>query len=498
MILIVDFGSQTAHMIGRRLKSIGVEVKYGSPEEAFTQAHSLKPKGIILSGGPDSVNDPMAPMIDPKIFQLGVPILGICYGWQLMAKLLGGIVVNENGEYGPEEVVFKDNIFHLEHASSIEIMSHGDYVKELPPGFKIAASTKNVLCAAAYHPIKHLYGIQYHPELNIVERESHLLKYFVEVISSCELHPQEIDLQEMVNKIKMEVGDSEVICGISGGVDSTVAATLIQQAIGSKLLCVYIENGLMAEDTEKRVLETFKQAKVIHAKQKFLDTLKGITDSEEKRKIIGKIYAELFEEVAKSNPRIKFLAQGTIYSDVIESKGTDLASHIKSHHNVGGLPKNLSLKLLEPLRYYYKDEVREMGYLLKIDRKILTEHPFPGPGYAIRMRGEVTGKRLSQVKLADHILKEELKKAGLYDQLFQCFCVMTGATSSAVKGDEGVFAEVVAIRAYTSIDVMSSTWANLPYEVLQTISSRILNEVPAVSRVVYDISTKPPSTMEWE
>ncbi len=499
MILIVDFGSQTAHLIGRRLRQVGIVTMHVSPEHALDKVAELKPKGIIFSGGPASVNEMNSPAIDKKIFDLGLPILGICYGWQLMAKLLGGIVVKEKKEYGPEKVNFyRDFLGSSGPTTSTVIMSHGDCVTTLPSSFEVTGSTQNVKCAAVVNQQKNFYGLQFHPEVHDTENGTEILKYFAVDIADCPITPEHYDLEKMVNELRGKIKGSKVICAVSGGVDSTVAAALIHKAIGDDLYPIYIESGLMRIGTANRVKSLFKNAHIIHAEKLFIDSLKGIVDPEEKRKMIGKLYVDLFEKEAALIPGVTFLGQGTIYSDVIESKGTQLASHIKSHHNVGGLPDTLSLELLEPLRDYYKDEVREIGKLLDLPSNILEEHPFPGPGYAIRIRGEVTPHRLQQVIHADAILIEELNKVGLYNQLFQCFPVMTGAYSTAVKGDEGVFAEVIAIRAYESKDIMTSRWARLPYDVLQDISSRIVNEVPDVSRVVYDISTKPPATMEWE
>jgi GMP synthase (glutamine-hydrolysing) len=507
MIMIVDFGSQTAHLIGRRLRELGIGVMHVTPPEAITKLTELnqepdtskiKPKGIILSGGPASVNDADSPTVDLDLFDLGLPILGICYGWQLMAKLLGGTVVRERKEYGPETVNFIDNSLGLSMPACTVIMSHGDCVKTLPPAFKVIGTTRNVQHAAVINAQKRFYGLQFHPEVQDTENGSEILKYFAVEIADCPVAHDPFNIEKVLEEIRSKVKMSKVICAVSGGVDSTVTATLIERAIGENLIPIYIENGLMRPETEIRVRSMFKNVLVVNAEELFLDSLKGIIDPEEKRKMIGKLYIDLFEKEAALFPDVKFLAQGTIYSDVIESKGTELASKIKSHHNVGGLPKTLSLELLEPLRDYYKDEVREIGKSLDLPKTILEEHPFPGPGYAIRIRGEVTPERLRHVRQADAILIEELRKAGLYDQLFQCFPVMTGAFSTAVKGDEGVFAEVIAIRAYESKDIMTSKWARLPYDVLQNISSRIVNEVPDVSRVVYDISTKPPATMEWE
>lgn len=504
MILIVDFGSQTAHLIGRRLRQLGVNVSYTYPEDALSHIEKTKPSGLILSGGPASVYEKDAPSVNPKVFSLGIPVLGICYGWQLMAKLLGGKVESASKEYGPETLHINDskNIFSLPEKEFSVFMSHGDTVSQLPRGFTVTASTRRVVNTAVANEKTKQYGVQFHPEAHHTQYGLELLKNFVAECGEV-LSPLVRDPKKIIHDIKLRVGNKKVICAVSGGVDSTVAAFLIGKAIGKHLIPVYVESGLMRPETLKRVKNIFSKlihadVFVIYARKRFLTALKGKSDPELKRKTIGKLYVDIFQEEAAKHKEAAFLGQGTIYSDVIESKGSRHASHIKSHHNVGGLPKGMKLTLLEPLRNFYKDEVRRIGKQVGLPAEIIEEQPFPGPGYAVRIRGKVTVKRLEQVKLADSIVVEELKKTGLYKKLFQCFAVMTGAYSTAVKGDGRVFAEVVAVRAYESKDIMTSEWANIPYQVLQTISSRIVNEVPDVSRVVYDITTKPPATMEWE
>lgn len=507
MILIIDFGSQTAHLIGRRLRSLGVPVEYSYPEDALSAIKTKKPNGIILSGGPASVYEKGAPTISPTIYTLGIPILGICFGQQLTAHLLGGTVKPGTvKEYGPVmlELNTKSGLFANLKDNHFRVwMSHGDEVTTLPPGFRIVATTNNIRAAAIEHPRKRIYCVQFHPEVNHTVNGNVMLRTFAETICKELIEPLVLRPNSVVFDIRSLVGDKKVICAVSGGVDSTVAAFLIGRAIGKNLIPVYVESGLMRPDTDKRVRHIFMKLiradlVVVDARARFLHALKGITDPEVKRKTIGKLYVDIFQEVAAKHTDATFLAQGTIYSDVIESKGSKHASHIKSHHNVGGLPQYLKLALLEPLRNFYKDEVRELGRLAGLPDDIVGEQPFPGPGYAVRIRGEVTKSRLEQVKLADSIVVEEMKTANLYDKVFQCFAVMTGAYSTAVKGDGRVFAEVVGIRAYESADIMTSQWANIPYEVLARMSSRIVNEVPGVSRVVYDITTKPPATMEWE
>jgi GMP synthase (glutamine-hydrolysing) len=512
MILVVDFGSQTAHLIGRRLRQLGVSTRYVYPEKAFAEAVNLKPKGIIFSGGPSSVYEHGAPTIPSKIFSLNIPLLGICYGWQLTAHVLGGSVKNTTKEYGPQVLRIQKSagIFHLPKNNFRVIVSHGDTVTKLPPGFTVTGSTHSVKFTAVANEKRKLYGVQFHPEADYTEYGLELLENFA--VNECGeiLKPLALDPRGIIAAIKRTVGNKKVLCAVSGGIDSTVAAYLIGKAIGKNLIPVYVDSGLMRPDTDKKVRYIFTKLihadlVVVHAKKQFLSALKKITDPEEKRKTIGKLYVDIFQEQArlaakraKKHKGAVFLGQGTIYSDVIESKGSKYASHIKSHHNVGGLPASLHMKLIEPMRHLYKDEVRKIGKLAGLPENIVNAHPFPGPGFAVRIRGEVTPVRLAQVKQADAIVIEEITKAHLYDRVFQCFAVMTGACSTAVKGDSRVFAEVVAIRAYGSRDVMTSQWARIPHDVLGIISSRIVNEVPNVSRVVYDITTKPPATMEWE
>lgn len=507
MIAVVDFGSQTAHLISRRLKEQKAESKIFAPDEALIEIKRLNPKGIILSGGPSSVYEKGAPSIDPAIFALGIPVLGICYGMQLMSHLLGGEVVAGKKEYGPANLQLESSteiLANLPH-QSVVWMSHGDRVVSLPLGFEVLGKTESLPFAFVSDKKRNLFAVQFHPEVQHTQKGTQILKNFIKICGASKKSAQ-IDIDELRAGIKAQVGDSFVIGAVSGGVDSTVAGILVAEAIGNKFIPVYVDNGLMREGTTDHVRKIFKNHKtqviVVDAKKETLKRLKGITDPEEKRKVIGKLYIDLFEKEMKkligSGKKVKFLLQGTIYSDVIESKGSKHASNIKSHHNVGGLPKDMKLSLLEPLRFFYKDEVRSIGKRLNLPEEFVQKQPFPGPGYAVRIRGEVTAKRLEMEKIADEILLSELSKAKLLDKVFISFPIMSGAYSTAVKGDSRLFAEVVAIRIVTSADVMTADFAKIPYPILQTISSRIVNEVPDVSRVVYDITTKPPATMEWE
>ena len=509
MILIVDFGSQTTHLISRRLKELGTPTHIVLPEHALKEIKKSTPAGIILSGGPASVYEDGAPTIDKEIFLLGIPTLDICYGLQLRAHLLGGEVVSGSKEYGPAKMrvnVHKSEITRGLPQEFIVWMSHGDSVLSIPNNFTVIGSTDHVPYAFIADEQNKQYGVQFHPEVEHTEYGIQLLKNFVQ-LCNIEAKDHRINVKGMEEEIKKRVGEAYVIGAVSGGVDSTVAGVLTAKAIGEQFIPIYVDNGLMREGTTEHVKKIFTdyghvRPIVVDAAGEMLEKLVGITDPEEKRKIIGNFYIEIFEKemekfVASGKP-VKFLLQGTIYSDVIESQGSKHAAKIKSHHNVGGLPEEMKLELLEPLRELYKDQVRELGHELGLPDTFIYKQPFPGPGYAVRIRGEVTKERLAMEKQADGIVLEELEKAGWLSKVFISFPVLTDAYSTAVKGDGRLFGEVIALRVVESKDIMTSTWSHLPYDVLQKISSRIVNEVPNVSRVVYDISTKPPATMEWE
>ncbi|MBI2613896.1 MAG: glutamine-hydrolyzing GMP synthase [Candidatus Levybacteria bacterium] len=526
MIIIVDFGSQTTHLIARRLKEIGVQVLIANPDDALEKIKKKKPQGIVLSGGPSSVYEKGAPTIDVKIFSLKIPILGICYGLQLTAHLLGGRVIAGKKEYGPTTLEMKDERSEMRNKNFPSLisqfssklprqfivwMSHGDEVVRLPKGFQTVGSSVGVPFAFVENKYKKIYGLQFHPEVEHTQFGLQILENFIGI---CHSGLSRIDsgvtsfprmTERIISEIQKTVGESYVIGAVSGGVDSTVAATLTAKAIGKRFVPVFIDNGLMRKGTEEHVIKIFKKIGikpvVVNVTGETMSRLKKITDSEKKRKIIGNFYIEIFESVRrkllKKKIPVKFLLQGTIYSDVIESQGTKHSAKIKSHHNVGGLPKKMKLKLLEPMRDFYKDEVRKIGRKLGLPEEFVSKQTFPGPGYAVRIRGEVTKERLEMEKMADEIVLSELEKSGI-PNIFMSFPVMTDAYSTAVKGDGRQFGEVVALRVIESKDLMTTTWARLPYDLLQKISSRIVNEVPGVSRVVYDITTKPPATMEWE
>jgi GMP synthase (glutamine-hydrolysing) len=507
VIIIIDFGSQTTHLISRRIRDFGIEAEVIHPEDALITIKKTKPAGLILSGGPASVYEKNAPTVDLQIFKLGLPILGICYGWQLTAHLLGGEVKSGKQEYGPstlKAVDFHDLLYGLPD-ESIVFESHGDTVFQVPKGFEILASTGHVEYAVVRHQTNPVFGLQFHPEMHHTEQGNHVLQNFVTRICNLGVSHKDVDVQAMIEELRYKIGDRKVIGAFSGGTDSAVAGVMVAHAVGKQFMPVYVDSGLMRADTLGRIQNNFPKylngtkVKVIKAKQEFLKKLKGVTDPEQKRKTIGKLYIDIFEREMANHEDVEFLLQGTTYADFVQAKGaTKHSAHIKSHHNVGGLPKKMKFKLLEPLRYYYTDEVRKIGEKLGLPRDISHQQPFPGPGHAVRIVGEVTPKRLEQQILADQIVVDELKNLGWYDKVFQCCSVMTGANSTAVKGDGRFYGEVVALRIVQSEDRMTFDWSRLPHEVLARLSTRVVNEVPGISRVVYDITTKPPATMEWE
>lgn len=504
MILIIDFGSQTTHLISRRIRELEVRSKIILPEDAIAQIKKEKPQGIILSGGPATVFEKNAPTIDKKIFLSNIPILGICYGQQLIAYLLGGkTTIGTIKEYGPVDLTIQPSpLFKHISASRFKVwMSHAVEVVSLPKGYSYIAHTENIKAGAIANEKEKIYGVQFHPEVQHTEHGMEILKNFLNI---CGENPesQEINIQGIIDNIKETVGKNKVIMALSGGTDSFVAAALMMRAIGKQLLPVYVDSGLMRDNAIYNVSVLFPKLfrikpKIVKARKQFLQALKHITDPEKKRKTIGKLYVELFEKIAKKS-KATFLGQGTTYADFIHSKSTKHAALIKSHHNVGGLPKKMKLKLIEPIRYFYTDQVRFIGRKLGLPEQIIKQQPFPGPGFAVRILGEVTKDKLQKVKKADGIVMDEIEKAGLKNDIFQYFAVLTNAQSTVIKGDSRFYGDVIAVRAYTTKDRMTADWAKIPYDVLQKISSRIVNEVPEVSRVVYDITTKPPATMEWE
>ncbi len=504
-MLIIDFGSQTCHLISRRIRDLGVETKIVYPKDALQEIKKINPQGIIFSGGPSSVYENGAPSIDTRIFSLSIPILGICYGWQLIAHLLAGKVESGKKEYGPAKLKITnfDNLFYGFPEQTSVWESHGDTVIKAPYSFSVIASTDAVSFAAVKHVKENIYGVQFHPESSHTEKGQLLFSNFISRICRIPLVPKKINTEEMIQLIKEKVGKRMVIGAFSGGTDSVVAGALVAKAIGKQFIPVYIESGLMRGGTVERIRTVFPKilnmsVKVVEAKKEFLHALKGIVDPEQKRKTIGKLYIQLFEKELKKHPEAHFLMQGTTYADFIHSKGTKHAAHIKSHHNVGGLPTEMKMELLEPLKYYYTDQVRQIGLQIGLPKDVVFQQPFPGPGHAVRILGEVTRERLAKQIHADAVLVDELKKSKWYSKVFQCWTILTNAKSTAVKGDARFFGDVVAIRVVHSKDRMSADWVDLPYKVLQRISTRIVNEVPGVSRVVYDITTKPPATMEWE
>lgn len=505
MITIVDFGSQTTHLIGRRIREFGIEVTIVTPEEAFVSVHDNKPTGIILSGGPASVYEQGAPLVGDDILLLGLPVFGICYGHQLLAQQLHGKVKpGKVKEFGPATLTVHnhDGLFKSLPSEFVVWMNHGDEVETPPLDAKPTAISGTIPVAAMEDPKRHIYGVQFHPEVVHTQFGDQILKNFLEICGEA-IKEHALDkayVDSIIKDLRDSIGDKKAICALSGGVDSSVAALLVHEAIGDNLIAAYIDSGLMRQEETKTLSEVFKthykmQILVIDARDTFMKALEGITDPETKRKAIGKTFIRVFEEEAKKIGAT-FLVQGTIYPDVIESSGTKHSKNIKSHHNVGGLPEEMDFVLIEPLRTFYKDEVRKIGEILSLPREITHRQPFPGPGLAIRIIGDVTEHKLDILRRADAIVRAEIEKSGI--QLWQAFAIFTGIKTTGVRGDNRAYGETIALRAIEAQDAMSAHWARLPYELLDKMSTRIVNEIPEVNRVVFDITNKPPATMEWE
>lgn len=513
-VVILDFGSQYSQLIARRIRELEVYcelIPYNTPPEEIT---GLNPRGYILSGGPASVYEPGAPRLPDFVLKTKKPVLGICYGMQLLAyHLQGQVDPGAEREYGMAHLELRQPEAPLfaglpEGTTGLQVwMSHGDRVTRLPAGFRPLAASKNSPYAAIGDPDRGLYGLQFHPEVTHTPQGRALLHAFLYQICGCQGNwtPGNF-IEDSIRQLKAQVGSGRVVCGLSGGVDSAVTAALLHQAVGDQLTCIFVNNGLMRKGEPEQIVKTFQQEMqarlvAVDATEEFLSALAGITDPETKRKIIGERFIRIFEAEAYKLGRVDFLAQGTLYPDVIESAGHDrqrLATTIKTHHNVGGLPADMSFKLVEPLRYLFKDEVRTVGEALGLPRNMVWRHPFPGPGLAVRLLGEVTWEELETLRAADAILMEELKTSGWYDRIAQAFAVLLPVQSVGVMGDGRTYARVVAIRAVTTDDFMTADWARLPADLLARLSNRIVNEVPGVNRVVYDISSKPPATIEWE
>ncbi len=508
-ILILDFGSQYTMLIARRVREAGVfcEIVPHCTKKEDLSADGVK--GLILSGGPASVTDPDSPACVPELFELGLPVLGICYGLQLMGNMLGGKVASSRQrEYGEATVrIKKDSPLFRGLEDELKVwMSHGDRLAELPEGFEAVADSENSPFAAVSCLGKNLYGVQFHPEVVYTPKGGEILKNFLFEISGCAGGwDMKSFISSSVDEIRKTAKDDKIICGLSGGVDSSVLACLLHKAVGDQTICIFIDNGVLRKDEAAEVVERFKanhplNLKHIDASDRFIGALAGVIDPEEKRKKIGEMFIRVFEEEAKKAGPVKFLAQGTLYPDLIEShspfKGP--SATIKSHHNVGGLPEDMNLELIEPLKFLFKDEVRALGTELGLPDDVVWRHPFPGPGLAVRIIGEVTGDRIEMLQEADAIFMEELRRAGLYKKVWQALAALLPVRTVGVMGDERTYEHMIALRAVTSVDGMTADWAKLPHDVLGRMSNRIINEVKGINRVVYDISSKPPSTIAYE
>jgi GMP synthase (glutamine-hydrolysing) len=509
MILIIDFGSQYNQLIARRVREHHVYCQIEPPGISLDAVRALNPEGIILSGGPASIYEKNSPKADPGIFGLGIPVLGICYGMHFMMAALGGNVRGAGKrEYGFAELEVKKavGLFEGVPQHSTCWMSHGDSIETLPAGFKTAASTSNTKVAAAENESQKLYAVQYHPEVVHTQIGKKMLHNFIFKICGCKRSwTMKSFARQSIAEIAAMVGDKKVILGLSGGVDSSVTGVLIHKSIGKNLTCIFVDNGLLRKNEAQKLKIRLTQhlnlnIRFVNAASQFLKALAKVTDPEKKRKIIGRVFMEVFEAEARKIKGAEFLAQGTLYPDVIESVSAfgGPTSVIKSHHNVGGLPKRMKLKLIEPLKYLFKDEVRLLGRELGIPQELIWRQPFPGPGLAIRVIGEITPRRLAILRNVDDLLLEEIRRDGYYKRLWQSFAVLLPIKSVGVMGDQRTYENIVALRAVTSKDAMTADWAKLPHKLLGRISNRIINEVKGVNRVVYDISSKPPSTIEWE
>ena len=505
-VLVVDLGAQYAQLIARRVRQAGVFSLIAPHTIGARRAARMRPLGIILSGGPMSVYEEGAPRIDPGLLELGAPVLGICYGHQLLAQMLGGRVERTAGaEYGRVSLTASGPSLILDGTPSRQDvwMSHADSVTAPPGGFEVTASTGGSPAAVMENARRGVYGVQFHPEVAHTEHGTAMLEAFLR--RACQAPPSWTSgsiIAEQVEAARAKAGGAGVICGLSGGVDSAVAAALVHRAVGDRLTCIFVDHGLLREGESAQVVEAFRrhfEAELVHveAADRFLAALAGVTDPERKRTVIGELFIRTFEEAAAAVPDARFLVQGTLYPDVIESGG-GMAATIKTHHNVGGLPDDLSFELIEPLRGLFKDEVRAVGEELGLPDEIVWRQPFPGPGLAVRVIGEVTRERLRILRAADAVVAEEIRRAGLHREIWQSFAVLPGVKTVGVQGDSRTYAHALVVRAVTSDDAMTADFARIPYEVLERISSRVINEVPGVNRVAYDISSKPPATIEWE